>query len=259
MNKVEIYQHPELDGSSFYLGDGETAVLCLHGFTATTTEVRPLGDFLAQNGYTVAAPLLPGHGTTPTDLNKKTYRDWLNTAENALDRLAKTHKHVFVLGESMGALLALSLLSNHPYLRGGMILAPALRLPRLWQSKFIWPFIRMIPKGGDGDNSMPWKGYNILPLKAAASLFDFQRTVRKELSQISQPMQIFYGKLDKRIDPEGVAIIHETINSSDKELVIMQDSGHVILLDREAKMVFEMCKDFMARVVEETEGKPFGL
>jgi len=34
-------EHPELDGSSFHFQGGKTGFLLLHGFTATTAEVRP--------------------------------------------------------------------------------------------------------------------------------------------------------------------------------------------------------------------------
>ncbi len=259
MKNVEIYQHIELDGSSFYLGEGDTAVLCLHGFTATTTEVRPVAEYLAAHGYSTAAPLLPGHGTSPQDLNSKTYQDWVLTASDSLEKLAKNHKHVFVLGESMGALIALYLLAHYPFVSGGLIFAPALRIPRLWQSKLFWPLIKMMPKGGDGDDSMPWKGYNILPLKAAASLFDFQRVVQKELYKINQPLLVFLGQKDQRIDPLGAVIVLDRVNSKNKELVMLPESGHVILLDKETPVVFKMSHEFLVRFSSETEGESFGL
>lgn len=56
--------NPELDGSSITWQGGKTGFLLLHGFTATTAEVRPLGEALHAAGHTVSAPLLPGHGTT---------------------------------------------------------------------------------------------------------------------------------------------------------------------------------------------------
>jgi carboxylesterase len=254
MSKPNVYQHPELDGSSFYFDQGRAAVLCLHGFTATTTEVRPVAEYLNSQGYAAAGPLLPGHGTTPEDLNDKTYLDWIDSVESYLDIISKNHEHIFVLGESMGALLALHLLAIHPALHGGIILAPALHIPRLWQSKIVSPFIRIMPKGGDGDEEMPWKGYNVLPIKAAASLFDFQKIVRDELSSIHQPIIVFQGKLDKRIDPVSSEIILEKVSSSDKELVIMQESGHVILLDKQSQDVNELCKDFIERVLAENQG-----
>ena len=56
------YSH--LDPNSFFLQGGSMGVLLIHGFTGAPTEMRLLGGFLHQNGLTVSAPLLPGHGTT---------------------------------------------------------------------------------------------------------------------------------------------------------------------------------------------------
>lgn len=259
MKKTKIYQHPELDGSSFYFREGDTAVICFHGFTATTTEVRPVAEYLAGQGFAVAAPLLPGHGTTPEDLNTKTFHDWMQTAEHMLEIVNKNHKRVFVLGESMGALIALLLLAEHPNLCGGMILAPAICIPKLWQSKLVWPFIKLMPKGGDGDDSMPWKGYNILPVRAAASLYDFQQVVRKSLPHVEQPVIVFQGKQDRRIDPLGAELIVENVRSAETELVILENSGHVILLDKEASIVYELCRDFIHRYLKENKGESIGL
>jgi len=60
---------PHLDGSSFQLPGNRTGFVLLHGFTATTTEVKPLAERLHHEGYTISAPLLPGHDSHPDDLN----------------------------------------------------------------------------------------------------------------------------------------------------------------------------------------------
>ena len=64
----QMILNPHLEGDSFFWEGGEVGILLIHGFTATTAEVRPLAEFLHKNGYTVAGPLLPGHYTKPDDL-----------------------------------------------------------------------------------------------------------------------------------------------------------------------------------------------
>ena len=63
--------------ASFFLSGSRTGCLLLHGFTSTPAELRPLGEALHRAGYTVHAPLLPGHGTSPEDLLHITYCDWI--------------------------------------------------------------------------------------------------------------------------------------------------------------------------------------
>ena len=68
------------DPSAFFLPGkptgGPVGVLLFHGFPGSTTDVRLLGTFLHARGPTISAPLLPGHGTRPADLNRVRWQDW---------------------------------------------------------------------------------------------------------------------------------------------------------------------------------------
>jgi Esterase/lipase len=64
---MPVFQNPQLKGKSIYWPGNATGVLLIHGFTATTAEVRLLADAFKKQGLTVSAPLLPGHGTSPQD------------------------------------------------------------------------------------------------------------------------------------------------------------------------------------------------
>ena len=63
MTEKDFMQNAHLPGDDFYWAGNETGVLLIHGFTAITAEVRPMAQLLHREGYTVAAPLLPGHGS----------------------------------------------------------------------------------------------------------------------------------------------------------------------------------------------------
>jgi len=109
-------------------GDGPGCLL-LHGFTGTPAEMRPLGEHLAERGFAVRAPLLPGHGALVEDLARTTWRDWYATAEESWGELGKRSERRAVVGLSMGALLALHLAHEHASEVGAVAaLAPAIRL-----------------------------------------------------------------------------------------------------------------------------------
>lgn len=92
--------NPYLDGDPFFWEAGPVGIFLSHGFTATTVEIRPLAKNLHEQGYTVAAPLMPGHGTHPKDLNRVHWQDWLEAGKETLEKLFQTCEHVFVGGES---------------------------------------------------------------------------------------------------------------------------------------------------------------
>ena len=80
--------NPHLEGDPFFWEGGPTGILLVHGFTATPAEVRLLAKILHERGFTVAGPLLPGHGTKPEDLNRVRWQDWVEEGEKAYRQLA---------------------------------------------------------------------------------------------------------------------------------------------------------------------------
>jgi carboxylesterase len=84
-------------------------ILLLHGFAGNPDEVGPLREFLAERGYRMECPLLPGHGETKSELSKTSHEDWILAAEQAYHRLSKECESVVAVGFSMGGLLAANL------------------------------------------------------------------------------------------------------------------------------------------------------
>ncbi|MBR2071216.1 MAG: carboxylesterase, partial [Phascolarctobacterium sp.] len=70
-------------------GTNKKGVLVIHGYTGTPAEMRLLGDHLHQEGYTVLGVRLPGHGTTPEELNETQWQDWYAVAQEGFERLTK--------------------------------------------------------------------------------------------------------------------------------------------------------------------------
>lgn len=237
-------RNPHLDGSDFFWPRGEVAILCLHGFTATTVEVRKIASYFSEQGYTTRGPLLPGHGTTACEMNRTTWRDWLSSAEKALLELMKEYEKVFILGESMGGLVTLYLASKYPSLLGVMVFAPAIKIKNLWLSKLLWRFKPLIKKGKPNPE-IPQQSYASFPVKAASSLLDFQRIVKRDLRKIYVPVIIFQGKYEDTIDPMGAVYAYENIPGDDKDFVFLEDSGHILLLDKQLPTIQEICDEFI--------------
>src|SRR5688572_31852904 len=113
-----------LDPSPFLLVGGRAGVLLIHGFTASPTQLRLVGNDLHQRGLTVSAPLLPGHGTSIADLSKQRWQNWVGHVELALAGLKTRCSTVFVAGISLGSLLTLYLAAQHADLKGIILYSP---------------------------------------------------------------------------------------------------------------------------------------
>lgn len=244
-------RHPWLDPSPYSASGGPTGILLIHGFTGAPTEVRPLGQFLAENGHTVLCPLLPGHGSEPEDLNRVRWQDWAAAVDAAYHDLAGRTRQVFVAGLSLGALLALHLAAHQPAVCGLLLFAPALRLFDQWKLPLtgVVRYVRpLMPKNelAELDLADP-EGYNrtwcyeAYPVGGAYQLWRFQRTVGWELSQVSQPILIFQGRKDGSVRPDSPRTILAGVRSTDSELIWLDNSGHNLLVDAERQAVFERC------------------
>lgn len=245
-------RNPHLPGDDFYWEGNSTGILLIHGFTATTAEVRPMAEKLHQAGYTTAGPLLPGHGTHPDDLNRATWGMWVEKIKQSYETLSRRCTRVFIVGESMGGVLALELGRQHPEITGLFLFAPAIKVSGTWQARILWPFIKYLKKSNKKDD-LPWKGYNVYPVKAAAELNKLQKHVQRRLTSITTPAVVFTGKYDQTIAPDTADFLMENIGSAVKHHLHMQQSGHCIILDRELAQVVNHVIEFInAGFIKET-------
>jgi carboxylesterase len=247
-----LMKNPQLQGGPFFWEAGPTGILLVHGFTATTAEVRPLAQALHAQGYTISGPLLPGHDTYPEEINRFTWRDWVASIEQAYKELAQHCQRVLVGGESTGGLLALYLAAQHPQVSGVLAYAPALKLVispfDQIKLRLTAPFIPYLPKGGE-DDDLPWKGYTVNPLKGVVQLLKLQQQVLPMLPQISSPILIMQGKLDTTVDASVPQMIYDQVRSSLKEIYWMEKSSHCVAIDCEFDQVVAITIQFIQKVL----------
>lgn len=106
----------------------QRAVILFHAYTGSTADVRMLGTYLNQKGYTVYMPLLSGHGTPDIRLVlAHTIEEWMDEAKEAMRFVeSKGYEQIAVFGLSMGGMLATSVLcENFPsVIAGGIFNTP---------------------------------------------------------------------------------------------------------------------------------------
>ncbi len=132
----------KISGEGFrYDADGQLACYIIHGFTGSTYEMNELGKYMASQGITAVADILPGHGTSPKDCNTKIYQDWIDSVREGYDRLSAEKEEVFVVGFSMGGALTLNLAMERD-LPGIVLYAPIIKHKKwtVYLTPFVAPF-----------------------------------------------------------------------------------------------------------------------
>ena len=264
---------------SYYLAGGRTGVLLMHGLCGTPTEMRFVANGLARAGYTVYCPQLAGHGGTEADIKEATWQDWYASAEQALARLRQECNVVIVGGLSTGAVLALLLAARHPQdVHGTALLAPTFwlngwlipwyaRLFKIISSKRIanligFPdlhphgikderirdFIRNALFSGDGSVA----GLPSTPGGAVLEHRLLVNAVREEIGNIHQPALIIHPREDDYADLDNAWYLQRNLKGL-VDMVVLNDSYHIVTVDRQRHLVVERVSAYVANVAKSVQ------
>lgn len=248
--------------AAFSLGEGSEAVLLVHGFTGSPWEMRPLGDALAERGFFVHCPRLPGHGTTPEAMLGAGHEDWLLAATDAFQGLT-SHRRVFVAGLSMGALLALSIAARHPGKVSGLaLLAPALRFRgldlKLAHALRHTPALELarpwLTKGSvdveDAKAKAEAPVLHAFPSTRLQDLFRLQDLAREALPRVLAPTLIAVARHDHVVDPRASEEIARGLTRAHPvRQVVLERGFHQIPRDRDGAHAAREVGDFFTRFI----------
>jgi carboxylesterase len=232
-----------LNPSAFVLEGGPVGLLLVHGFTGSPSEMRRIGSVLQQHGLTVSAPLLPGHGTTPADLNRQRLEDWLVHVHAALSNLQRTCSTVFIGGLSLGALLALHVAAERPRLAGVVVYSPPILITdrRSYLVPFIKHLVRELPKPPDHFTDPTAAGqlwnYPTYPVAATHQVLRLRGQVKQRLRRVTCPALVVASRNDRSLHPHSAQYTYDRLGTCQKQLVLLDNSGHVITLDSEWRRV----------------------
>jgi carboxylesterase len=228
-------------------------VLLSHGFTGSPASMVPWGRHLADHGYAVAVPRLPGHGTTWQEMNRTGWQDWYGELDRALDKLKANSDRVVVGGLSMGGGLVLKLAADRGADIAGVMLVNAAVASSNKQLLAVPVLKRVIPSmpGIGNDIKKPGQdeyGYDRVPLRALGEMMTGWKAVRADLAKVTQPIVHFRSAEDHVVDPSSSQIIASKVSSREVEERILENSYHVATLDNDAPAIFEESVEFIRRV-----------
>jgi carboxylesterase len=223
--------------------------LLIHGFTGSPYEISPLAEHLeAHTDWLIRTPTLAGHGNVGASLKETSWKDWIASAEEELQRMLEQCEEVFVIGFSMGGLIASHLSTKYPISKL-VLLSPAVyymdaqRLVRE-VSGTIKDFFHDQPSAFESLEKYK-KKLGSTPMKAVLNFKKLVKELRPVFGNIQVPILIIHGERDNVAQPKGAHYIYKKVKSEEKEIMFLKQSRHVVCRDCEVDIIFKKVDQFL--------------
>jgi carboxylesterase len=230
--------------------------LLVHGFTGAPKEMRWMGEYLRDQGYTVLGVRLAGHATKIEDMMRMQWQDWLASVEDGYQLLKGCTDNIFVVGLSMGGILSLLFSSLYP-VSGVITISVPYELPddpRLPFAKVLSLVINKVEKGPpDWHNPEAAKDhveYPHFPIKGVIQLRDLLAEMRAALPKVKAPALVIQSRQDEGVLPINAEKILAALGSTDKQIFWVENSGHVIPREPDRFLAFDKTNEFIKRVLD---------
>ena len=236
----------------------QPACLLIHGFTSAPKEMRWMGEYLNQQGFTCLGVRLAGHATRPEDMIRSRYTDWIASVEDGYNLLRGLSDNIFLVGLSMGGVLSL-LMSTRLEVQGVVAMSTLNQLPvdyPAWAMKLLSKVMPYNAKS-DEDSGSGWfdqdayaghVSYPKNPVRSAAELKALLNELNTTLPKVSVPVLLIHSKDDAYVSPENMPRIYARLGTQDKEMLWVTGSGHVVTRDAAREQVFAAASAFIRRI-----------
>jgi carboxylesterase len=233
---------------AFTVGQGDTAILFVHGYADAPAVWKKKAEALAERGYTCRALRLPGFAQPIETYQTTSLVKWKETVRDEAADLRESHEQVWIAGHSTGGALALHLAVTEPDLVDGIILhAPLLKVsdrrsPLLKTHQWFAIGDRILNASQMVENIFPIEGDDpavgnypyrdpFVPMVVVRDLFALMKELEGQAPRVRQPVLLFHGGQDKVVDNEVAQSFFDNLGSSVKERVDFPRAGHAIPID----------------------------
>lgn len=249
-------------------GDTKGVVMLIHGLGEHCQRYEALGSYLSKAGYALCSMDLPSHGHSE---GQRGHVDNFNVFQQAALGLYQHIKTaypdtpVFLLGHSMGGLIATRLLLDHQNkFQGALLSGAAIQSPQeppAWQVLVMKAIAKLFPKSPmlqldasavsrdpkvvEKYMADPLVSKDKLSAQFLVAMTNTMEQCKSEAAKISLPILIMHGSADVMTAPEGSELLHDSISSTDKQLTIYDGLYHEIFNEPEAKSIYGEIVDWM--------------
>jgi len=246
----------------YTLGNGQTAILLIHGINDSPAAYRKLAPELARDGFTCRVMRLPGFAMPVEQYAQTNRRQWIEAIASEVADLSEHHVRVHIVAHSLGGAAAIGYLTDDPKRVGKTVLiAPAIEVSskrspilstRTWHTLgsrlLLFTWVTESPFGLDArsvtEEEYPWR----TPF-APRTLFDETFALidenRGRARDITVPLLMILAEQDQVIDVPAAKRFFQDVRSEDKRLLLLENSGHAVTIDKDWPLVAKEIADFL--------------
>ena len=251
---------------------GSHGVLLFHGLSSSPLELQYLARGLSRAGYTVRVPVMDGYTYGLFGKPMKA-QEWVMSALRELKQFQSECETVSIGGLCLGAILALRVAAlRSDQLASVMALSTAFHYDG-WGNPWYTPLLPLArytpfagririqersPFGLKDERMRAWiakqmkeagdsdAGAASLRVRDILQARDLIAMTRKSLIDISCPTLLIHAKEDECATPRSSMEVAENVQASRIRLVLLQDSYHMISIDREKDLVLSEMQQFLS-------------
>lgn len=222
--------------------------LLIHGFTGGTFELAPLAQFLEkETDWKISIPTLPGHEENGNYKGIE-FLHWVGAAEKELIQLLEVCEEVYLIGFSMGGMIASHLSTIYPVKRLVLLSAAYHYVsPHKFIKELVELFVAYL-KNEHHDLLMYHRFQNKVkgvPIKVAREFQKLVHSFRSDIRKISIPTFIAHGLNDSIVPTKSSKQIFQEIGAKEKHIMMIDNSNHLICLCEDNKILFEKILKFL--------------
>ena len=226
LSRITSYELPVPPGCDAKPSKG---ALLIHGISDTTYSLKDIAEFLNSECVLIRAMLLPGHGTRPGDLLRITKEEWIEAVDFGIRSLKNEVDYVYIVGFSLGGLLATHAATNHTDLSGLVLLSPSLHVvysPLIWQTRWL----RYVHDWVDIDPNASPVRYHSMPTNGLAELMELKsKTIsllRREKG-LKPPVFAMLAEHDISVNSQKtLEVLHKASSHEKSKFVYYGDNGN---------------------------------
>ena len=224
----------------------EGLVIFIHGFMGSPHQFVDFFKPLYAQRYSIAALLLPGHGKTTSAFSTGTADSWRDYVLAEVERYAKQYDNIWLVGHSMGCLLAIQAEVKYPErIRGLFLIACPFRMKiflfQMLRVRFQQIFFQAehpLKKAYHEGSSIPIT-FGLLwhSIKPTIEFKRLAASTRKLLSKITLPILAVYCKKDEVVSMRSAKVFRKLPAQARFSQITLAHSYHAYFPEKDRQRI----------------------